>query len=87
MKVPRLGLQVNYTQDSSRHNDNAETLEAKIILCQFLYSTINTNPTNKLVDFNTHSEEVCSCDEGTKIRPASELHPGFIKAQRQRRNT
>ena len=27
MKVPRLGLQVNYTQDSSRHNDNAETLE------------------------------------------------------------
>ena len=47
MKVPRLGLQVNYTQDSSRHNDNAETLEPKIILYQFLYSTINTNPTNK----------------------------------------
>ena len=30
MKVPRLGLQVNYTQDSSRHNDNAETLEPKL---------------------------------------------------------
>ena len=27
MKVPRLGLQVNYTQDSSRHNNNAENNE------------------------------------------------------------
>ena len=27
MKVPRLGLQVNYTQDSSRHNNNAKTLK------------------------------------------------------------
>ena len=27
MKVPRLGLQVKYTQDSSRHNNNAENNE------------------------------------------------------------
>ena len=35
MKVPRLGLQVNYTQDSSRHNDNAETLEPKLFYIYF----------------------------------------------------
>ena len=38
----------------------------------------------ELVEISTHSEKVCSCDEGTKIRPASEIHPGFIKAQQQR---
>ena len=31
MKVPRLGLQVNYTQDSSRHNNNAENNEIQTI--------------------------------------------------------
>ena len=34
MKVPRLGLQVNYTQDSSRHNSNAENNEIQTQLME-----------------------------------------------------
>ena len=43
MKVPRLGLQVSYTQDSSRHNNNAETLEPKIIFVRHSFNSKRFN--------------------------------------------